>query len=137
MLHKYWNNLFSFFQIFFQIFLAIITILRTIKKIILFSYIFWYITIFPFLLKYKYIKFTFLNFSESHLELFILLFIFILMFIHEIKLTVQTDKYKNFFLSLGTNLFSLNLIKHFATTYPLDGDPFVIFITNNYFVFVF
>jgi hypothetical protein len=59
------------------------------------------------------------------------------MFIHEIKLTVQTDQYKNYFLSLGTNLFSLNLIKHFATTYPLDGDPFVIFITNNYFVFVF
>jgi hypothetical protein len=138
------KNLFGFrlykvfkegFFLLYKIFKHFILMLQVLKKIVIFSCFFWYITIMPFIVIIKKcsLKFTFLHFSGSYLEIPIISIVFLFIFLYELNLLQKNT----FFLSFISNFLSINVIrtsffnfKQYVTFYFLNNYFFEIIIYN-------
>jgi len=131
------NLFYSLIVLFFQglkkvlrLSLYLLKIINIIKKIILMWYTLWFCSISPILIyKHIYLKFAFLEFSQSFLEYYILFVVLGFIWLSEVtvfcnlKLTVFT-----FFFGFVSNLLSFTILFTIFKEFPVSQ----FFLTNNF-----
>jgi|GEM_PF-2630834 len=134
----FYSLIFLFFHCLKKVFklsLYFLKIINVIKKIILMWYTLWFCSISPILIyKHIYLKFTFLEFSQSFLEYYILFVLFCFIWLSEVtvfcnlKLTVFT-----FFFGFVSNLLSVTILFTIFKEFPVSQ----FFLTNNFVAYCF